>query len=385
MLTRRHLLSTSVLGTVSLVGSTIPARASNAAREVRPAFGVGVSTHTTAPRAAVAPNTYAATLPDVGPGAGWQDVRALQYLLLARGYKTASWETTYGPDTRAAVLAFQRRYSLPGAGVAVSSTMARLTDPTSVGQNTYRTFAIQTLLKKHGYRFGEGAAAAMTTAYDGNTDALVQTFQTAHGLGALAQAGPLTWSTLFAAATAGPVYPLAQADTGRAQWNNCGPVSAVALLISRGVVPARWTWNAASVDAAASINAFRYQAMGVAATPSRDSQGTSVAELTKGLAVYGYLDVTWQLLSAGLADVRAGSGILLSGDAYRLPWPTRTRGPAGHWITVVGFDGVNYLAVDPISAVGATVLHRISAAQLGVYVSGKYGNTTSSRSSLLVH
>lgn len=382
MLTRRHFLTAGAASTVSLGAITTATAAGSS--DVRPAFGVGKPMRPNAVKARWAPNTYTTTLPDIGPDATWQDVRAVQHLLLAQGFKVASWETVYGPHTRAAVLAFQRRYNLPGSGIAIAATMARLTLPTSPGQNTYRTYAIQTLLKKHGYRFGQGAAPGMNTVFDANTAALVQGFQTSHGLGGGLPVGPLNWATLFAGPTCGPVYPVAQAGTGPAQWNNCGPASAVALLLSRNTTPKLWAWNADSAYSAASINRFRYVAMGVPATPTRDGQGTSIAELRRGFGAYGLTNTPWVTLAAGMADVREGYGIILNGDAHRLPWPTRTRGPSGHWITVLGFDGTNYLAVDPISAPGSTILHRISDTQLGTYVAGKYGNTTTT-SALLVH
>ena len=380
LLTRRTLLASGSAATISWG----IAASATAASDVRPAFGVGKPMRPNAARVVTAPNTFASKLPDIGRGAAWQDVRALQYLLLANGFKVASWETSYGPNTSAAVLAYQRRYALAGSGVAVSSTLARLAVPTSRGQNTYRTFAIQTLLKKHGYRFGDGAAPAMTTIYDANTDALTQSFQTSHGLGT-SQVGPLTWATLFAEPTCGPVYPLAQAGTGNAQWNNCGPTSAVTLLIARGLVPNGWAWNIDARFAAPAVSHFRYVAMGVPSNAARDAKGTGFAELRTGFATYGLRNVTLTNFGGGLADVRKGFGIMLSGDAHRLPWPTRTRGPNSHWITVVGFDGTNYLAVDPISAVGSTVVHRISEAQLNDYVAGKHGSGFTGNSAVLVH
>lgn len=380
MLSRRNLLTAGTVATVSW-GAAASAGASS---DVRPAFGVGKPMRPNAARASSAPNTYAGGLPDIGPGAVWQDVRALQYLLLANGFKVASWESSYGRNTAAAVLAFQRKYALRGSGIAISTTLARLAVPTQRGQNTYRTFAVQTLMKKHGYRFGDGNAPAMTTMYDANTDALVQTFQTAHGLGT-SQVGPLTWATLFAAPTCAPVYPVAQAGTGNAQWTNCGPTSAVALLISQGFTPNRWSWNTEARYTAPAVSHFRYVAMGVPSNAARDSKGTGFAELRSGFATYGLRNVTLSNFGRGLADVRAGFGIMLSGDGHRSSWPTRTNSPVSHWIAVVGFDGSNYLAVDPISAVGSTVLHRVSEAQLNIYVSSLYGSGFTGNCSVLVH
>lgn len=388
MPTRRALFAAATLATASFAGVAAPAHAvtANPGSDTRPAFGKGVPMRTNAVKARVAPNTYASTVPTVTTGSSWQNIRAVHYLLLARGIRVSAWETTYGPATRQAVLTFQRKYNLRGSGVALSGTIERLLAPVVKDQNTYRTYAIQTLLKRHGYQFGVQAAPPMNTFYDANTDRLVQTFQTAHGLGATTQTGPLTWATLFADRTSGPVYPLAQAGTGTAQWTNCGPTSAVALLVSRGVTPNRWAWNVDSAYASPAVNGFRYSAMGVTASPARDKEGTSVAELRRGFAAYGFTNVTWRPLSTGLADVRDGSGIILSGDAYRLPWKTRTRGPAGHWITVLGFDGSNYLAVDPISAADSTVLHRITPAQIATYVAGKYGTANPNPySTVLVH
>ena len=209
MPTRRALFAAATLATASFAGVAAPAHAvtANPGSDTRPAFGKGVPMRTNAVKARVAPNTYASTVPTVTTGSSWQNIRAVHYLLLARGIRVSAWETTYGPATRQAVLTFQRKYNLRGSGVALSGTIERLLAPVVKDQNTYRTYAIQTLLKRHGYQFGVQAAPPMNTFYDANTDRLVQTFQTAHGLGATTQTGPLTWATLFADRTSGPVYP----------------------------------------------------------------------------------------------------------------------------------------------------------------------------------
>lgn len=100
------------------------------------------------PRAAHSPNRYATSFSGVGPGSVWQDTRAVQYLLLAQGYRT-NWETAYGASTRAAVTAYQRAKKLPVTGVADNRTLSGMTPAIGVNGVAYRTWAIQTLLKKH--------------------------------------------------------------------------------------------------------------------------------------------------------------------------------------------------------------------------------------------
>lgn len=332
-----------------------------------------------------APNTYESTMGAVDASSPWQDIRALQYLLLANGIKTKTWETSWGKDTSAAVLAYQRKLNIAGSGRAIASTMTRLATTTVPGQNTYRTYAVQTLLKKHGYRFGTGTAAPMNTVFDANTVELVKSFQTNHGLADAATIGPVNWSTMFAKRTVGPAYAIEQARTGNAQWTNCGPASAVSLLLSKNITPNKWSGNRA--DSAGAVMDFRNVAMGVPDTAERNKKGTSSREMRTGFAKYGLGRVTWDTFDAGLADVRAGNPIILSGNGNAMPWATRTRGPVSHWVTVSGYDGKNYLVVDPISAVGSTVLHRISKDQLNTYTATDNGVTDASKvyASVLVH
>lgn len=300
----------------------------------------------------------------IGAGSTFYDTRALQYLLLAHGYRT-NWEQNFAASTVTAVRSLQRAWRLPVTGVGDQATLNVLCSSVSPGTNSYRVFAIQTLLKKHGYHYGDAAAPSMDTHYYNATINVVRTFQLAHGLVVDGLVGPMTWAMLLSPLTVGPAYALQQANTGPAQWTNCGPTSAVAALIAAGKTPRLWGWDA--LDDSAAVQDFRYRAMGLPNTPAANSKGTWVSHIRRGVGLYG-MSATFASLDSALGFARTQRPFLLSGDAHSLPWLTRTRSAVSHWITVIGYNGTSYLAIDPISAVSVAVLHPVSASQLSTYV-----------------
>ncbi|WP_392423803.1 peptidoglycan-binding protein [Barrientosiimonas humi] len=329
-----------------------------------------------------APNYYAGGFPTLRTGTGFWDTRALQYLLLSAGFKT-NWEETYGSSTTSAVRAYQQKVGLPVTGTADPATLEKLTPSTGAGAVSYRVYAIQTLLRKHGYRFFDSSAPDMSTNYGPITTKYVKAFQAGHGIGPATFVGYYTWRTLFAAKSTQPMYPLRQADTGRAQWSNCGPVSAVTLLIYRGITPRGWTWNMDLRTAA--VNDFRYRAMGLANTAERDARGTEYPDFQKAFATYGL--TTWQGgISDTLADARAGRASIAGGDAYKLPWDNHANGPVSHWMAVLGWDGTYYLAMDPLSTLATNDIHRITESQLRTYASTNPGHpiSTAAKNSIML-
>lgn len=331
---------------------------------------------TLAVRALSSPNHYATSFSTVTEGAPWQDVRALQYLLLSAGLKT-NWESTFGASTAAAVSAYQSKMHLPVTGVGDDATLAKLTPTTGDGANTYRSFAIQTLLEKHGYWFG-GTAPAMSTTYNAITTSYVRSFQVGHGINPVDWTGITTWRTLFAAKTSGALYPLLQRGTGAAQWSNCGPASAVAMMIEMArVAPTGWQWNIAT--RATAINDFRYGAMGVGDTAARNGQGTEFADFEKAFASYG-LSAWHGGIDDTLIDARAGKPSIAGGDASKLPWAD-VSGPVSHWVAVLGFNGTYYLVMDPLSRTNADYIHRMTEGQLRDYAATNPGHPSSTAAS----
>lgn len=333
-------------------------------------------------RAAAPPNHPTATFPTLRAGTRSWDTRALQYLLLAAGHST-NWEETYGASTTAAVRAYQKAVKLPVTGVADPATLKRLAAATGSGAKSYRVYAIQTLLRKHGYRMNESGTPAMSTNYGPVTVQYVKSFQAGHGIGPATFVGEVTWPTLFAAVSSPPLYALMQKDTGRAQWANCGPVSAVTLLIHRGITPRGWTGNPATRSAA--VTNFRYSAMGLANTAERDKKGSELPDFVKAFGSYG-LTASGGSIEDTLSRARSGVATIAGGDAYRLPWTNHARSAVSHWIAVLGYDGTSYLAMDPLSTAATNVIHRISAAQLRTYAATNPGHPveTAKRNSILI-
>ncbi|NHN56738.1 hypothetical protein G9U51_13220 [Calidifontibacter sp. DB0510] len=346
-------------------------------RQMMP-YGVNSRESLAATTMATAPNHYATGFPTVQSGSPWQDVRALQYLLYNQGIST-NWEGSFGASTSAACSVFQGSHGLPRTGVGDPATLAKLTPNVGYGANSYLTYAVQTLLRKHGYHFEDYYyAPKLSTNYGAVTDSYVQAFQTGHAIGAANYVGYYTWRTLFAARTRGPLYPLMQYGTGSAQWTNCGPTSAVMILLAKGLWPRNWYWNTSLRTN--SVTDFRYWAMGLPNTPERNAMGSEIPELTTGFAKYGIRGV-----HNGISDTvmltKQGVMSIAGGDAYRLPWKTYVSGPASHWIAVVGWDGTYFLVMDPIAQSSASIVHRMTEQQLRWYAGSNPGWETNPRMS----
>lgn len=225
----------------------------------------------------------------------------------------------------------------------------------------------------------------MSTRYNSTTNNYVRSFQVGHGINPTNYTGVSTWRTLFTSRTSGALYPLLQVGTGAAQWSNCGPASAVAMMVTMArVKPAGWTWNIA--NRATSINNFRYNAMGVANTYSRNQRGTEFPDFQRGFRKYGM--TAWHGgISDTLAYARSGRPSIAGGDAHRMPYPTSTRGPVSHWVAVLGWNGTYYLVMDSISTASANVIHQLTEAQLRYYAGTNPGHpaSTASHNSILVY
>lgn len=379
----RALVAVVITSGVALSTLAPAAQASPGSGGDRGATSTRVTGHEAlSPRALRSPNYYATSFDTVDAGSAWFDVRALQYLLLSAGFKT-NWETAYGSSTAQAVSGYQRKAQLPVTGVGDDATLTRLTPAVNRGNVTYRSYAIQTLLKKHGYWFG-GAAPAMSTMYNSTTSSYVRSFQAGHGIGAADFVGTNTWPTLFAKKSSGALYPLLQKDTGRAEWSNCGPASAVSMMITMArVAPAKWGFNIANRSPA--INDFRYRAMGVANTAARDKDGTEFPDFDKAFTSYGL--TAWHGgINDTIKDARAGKPSIAGGDAHRLQWGTYVRGPVSHWVAVLGWNGTYFLVMDPISTTGSNVIHQMTETQLRYYAAINPGHpqSTAAKNSILV-
>jgi murein DD-endopeptidase MepM/ murein hydrolase activator NlpD len=128
------------------------------------------------------------------------DVAALQVALTATGLSAGPVDGITGPQTRTAVVRFQRRHHLAADGIAGPLTRAALgrrgrpslgSRAMTPGATGWDVAALQFLLQTRG--FGPGA---IDGGFGPATSAAVVGFQTSAGLGADGVAGPLTLHAL---------------------------------------------------------------------------------------------------------------------------------------------------------------------------------------------
>lgn len=129
-------LSAVLLGAALLAGCAagpaVPpaAQAPTAASAVHPAPSAPAASAAAAPTAAAAAEPTARRLARQDPPLEGEDVRAVQRRLLELGYRQVGQaDGLYGPQTEAAVLAFQKLNGLEADGVVGPQTGARLLDP----------------------------------------------------------------------------------------------------------------------------------------------------------------------------------------------------------------------------------------------------------------
>ncbi len=185
--------------------------------------------NTAAPASTPAPAKTAAP-PTIKQGNTGNHVRWMQALLQQRGFYSSAVDGKFGPNTHAAVSAFQKSVGLGGSGVVGPKTWAALAKPAAGGSAPSpsapaKTAApptikqgstgdhvrwMQALLKQRGF---------YSSAVDGNfgpkTHASVAAFQRSVGLRGSGLVGPNTWAALAkpaaggsAPAPSGPAAPV---------------------------------------------------------------------------------------------------------------------------------------------------------------------------------
>lgn len=133
--------------------------------------------------------------PVVQNGSNSISVKALQYLLKARGYSLTA-DGDFGPGTQSAVIAFQRASGLSADGIVGSATWTKVIITVQQGSNGQAVMALQDLLKtKFGY------SISVDGAFGAGTKTTVISFQNKYGLGADGIVGPTTWQYLIGTST----------------------------------------------------------------------------------------------------------------------------------------------------------------------------------------
>jgi hypothetical protein len=133
------------------------------------------------------------------PGVSWPilqsgsegaDVRSAQQLLTARGY-TLEADGIFGPNTRSAVIQFQKSQSLAADGVIGPNTWSKLVKTVQYGSSGQAVKAAQTQLNVYGY----GLTA--DGEFGSNTKSAAVAFQQNHNLQVDGVIGPETWRALL--------------------------------------------------------------------------------------------------------------------------------------------------------------------------------------------
>jgi len=143
-----------------------------------------------------------------GPNSIWPKVtvRSLQYLLDARGAKLAV-DGTFGQQTKAAVIKFQRAHHLTADGVVRAATWRALVVTVHKGSTGPAVRAVQDQANFRNLK-GTGQTLKVDGIYGAKTAAWVRGFQQAiahevHGFPVDGVVGQLTWQALVTEALSG--------------------------------------------------------------------------------------------------------------------------------------------------------------------------------------
>ena len=129
-------------------------------------------------------------------------VRPLQRLLGARGHAVAV-DGSFGPNTEAAVKAFQRSSGLAADGIVGPQTWSRLVVQVKKGSTGDAVRAVQEVIKFHDVSDGEGPAVQVDAIFGPRTDRWIRGFQTAIGTPSDGIVGPITWRALVSGMLSG--------------------------------------------------------------------------------------------------------------------------------------------------------------------------------------
>lgn len=129
-------------------------------------------------------------------------VRSLQQLLRARGH-TVAVDGIFGPNTEAAVKAFQRSKGLAADGIVGPQTWPRLIVQVKRGSTGDAVRGVQEVVKFHDQSDGEGPGVQIDGIFGPRTDAFVRGFQTAVGTASDGIVGPITWRALVSGMLSG--------------------------------------------------------------------------------------------------------------------------------------------------------------------------------------
>ena len=198
----------AVAATAAIVAATtIPAAAASAAPAATATAARATVTETALAATATAPALRPWPVLKQGANSGWPKVtvRSLQYLLAAHGAKLTA-DGVFGPQTRVAVVAFQRARHVTANGVVGAATWRALLVTLKTGSTGPAVRAVQ---DQANFRNGRnGHSLAVDGQYGPGTAAWVRAFQHAiaqeiRGFPVDGIVGPLTWQALVTEALSG--------------------------------------------------------------------------------------------------------------------------------------------------------------------------------------
>jgi Putative peptidoglycan binding domain len=141
----------------------------------------------------------ALTWPLEQQGSTGEDVKSVQYLVTAHGHST-NVDGNFGPNTKAAVEAFQSSQGLGVDGIVGPQTWPKLIIQVQQGSSGDAVRAVQSQI--HGR--GDGQVLAVDGSFGPDTNAAVRAFQQLLGLSVDGIVGPVTWNHLVNGYLAAP-------------------------------------------------------------------------------------------------------------------------------------------------------------------------------------
>ncbi len=198
----------AVAATAAIIAATtIPATAASAAPAATATAARATVTATALAASATAPALQPWPVLKQGANSGWPKVtvRSLQYLLAAHGAKLTA-DGVFGPQTRLAVVAFERARHLTADGVVRGATWRALLVTLKRGSTGPAVRAVQ---DQANFRNGRnGHSLDVDGRFGANTAAWVRAFQRAiaqeiPGFPVDGIVGPLTWQALVTEALSG--------------------------------------------------------------------------------------------------------------------------------------------------------------------------------------
>jgi peptidoglycan hydrolase-like protein with peptidoglycan-binding domain len=129
-------------------------------------------------------------------------VRSLQQLLRARNHPVTV-DGIFGPNTEAAVKAFQQSKGLAADGIVGPQTWPKLVVQVKKGDSGDAVRGVQEVMKFHDQSDGEGPVINVDGIFGPITDNWVRGFQTAVGTASDGIVGPITWRALVSGMLSG--------------------------------------------------------------------------------------------------------------------------------------------------------------------------------------